>query len=105
MRTKQLGVRVQLLDRTDRGRRGEEGVDRVVLDHATEGGRVRRTHWLAFVEHGGGAGDQGGVDDVGVTHDPAHVGCREPHLAGVYVVDAVSYTHLEPTRRTPISYA
>ena len=80
-------LRVLLLDGPDRRGSGEQRLDAVLGDDPPEGARVRRTHRLPLVEHGGGTGDQRRVHDVGVADDPADVGRGPPDLAGVHVVD------------------
>ena len=62
-------------------------LDPVLGDDPPERAGVGGADRLALVEHGRGADDQRRVDDVGVADDPADVGGRPPHLAGVDVVD------------------
>ena len=83
----QRAVRVLLLDRPDRRRRGEEPGDAVLGDDPPERPGIRRTNRFALVEHRRAAGQQGRVDDVGVADDPADVAGRPPHLARPRVVD------------------
>lgn len=51
----------------------EHGVDLVLVDQAPEGGCVGRADGLAFVEDGGGAGEEGPIQRVAVGDDPADV--------------------------------
>ncbi|MPL75488.1 hypothetical protein SDC9_21312 [bioreactor metagenome] len=82
-------VRILAPDRAQRGRRGEEALDPVVLDHPPEHARVRRTDGLALEHHGGRAGDQRTIADVAVADDPTHVrGGPEP-VARLDVVDVL----------------
>ena len=81
------GCGVVPLDGTERGRRREE-TDRAVLrDDPPERPGVGGADWLALVEHSGGAGEQRGVDDVGVPDDPPDVAGREHRLPRRHVVD------------------
>ena len=80
-RPSSVAVGVLLLDRPDRGGRGEQRLDAVLRDHPPERAGVRGADRLALVEHGRRAGDQRRVDDVGVADDPADVGGGPPHLA------------------------
>ena len=57
----------------DRGRRGVENRDAVILDHFPEAAEVRCVR-RAFVHHLGDAVSQRAVNDVGVPGDPADVG-------------------------------
>ena len=82
-------LRVLLPDRAKRGRRGEERANVVLGDHSPEGSCVRRSDRLAFVKDRRAAVEERGVDDVGVPHDPAYVGGRPVHLAGLDVVDVL----------------
>ncbi len=91
-------VRVLLLDRPDRGRRGEQRLDPVLGDHPPERARVGRADRLALVEHRGRADDQRRVDDVGVADDPADVGGSPPDVAGRGVVDRSAATRPSPRR-------
>ncbi len=50
--------RILLLDRPERGRRGEQHLDAVLGDDPPERAGVGRADRLALVEHGGGAGEQ-----------------------------------------------
>ena len=81
--------RILLLDGPERGRRGEEHVDAVLLDHAPEGAGVGGADRLALVENGGRSAQQRAVDDVGVTHDPADVRRGPVDLAGPDAVDVL----------------
>ncbi len=80
-------VRVLLLDRADRRRRGEQCLHSVLGRHPPERARVRRAHRLALVEHGRRAEHQRPVHDVGVADHPADVGGGPVHVAGMGVVD------------------
>ena len=82
-------VRVLLLHRADCGGRGEQCRHAVFGDHPPQRTGVRGADRLAFVEHGGAAGEQGAVDDVGVADDPADVGGRPEDFTGVGVVDVL----------------
>ena len=80
-------VGVLLLDRPDRGRRGEQRLHPVFGRHPPERARVRRADRLALVEHGRRAEHQRAVDDVGVADHPADVGGGPVHVARLGVVD------------------
>ena len=82
-----LESRVLAADGAHRRRRREQHLDAVLLDHAPERPGVGRADRLALVEHRGRPGEQRAVDDVAVADDPAHVGGRPHHVAGVDVVD------------------
>ena len=85
--SEELRLGVGLPDGPQRGGRGEQHVDLVVLDDPPERAGVGRPHRLAFVQHGGGAGQQRPVDDVGVAHHPADVGGGPHDVPGADVVD------------------
>ena len=85
----QGAVGVLALDRPVGGGGGEHGLDAMVADDPPERARIGGADRFAFVENGGGAGEQGCVDDVGVPDDPADIGCREPHVARADVVDVL----------------
>ena len=84
-----LAFRVFFLDRTERGRCGEQHLHAVFLDHAPERARVRGADRLAFVHHGGAAGEQRRVHDVAVADDPADVRGSPVHITGLDVVDVL----------------
>ena len=84
--------------RADRGRRGVEDRDLVLVDHLPQTRHVRPGR-QAFEQHRGGAVGQRAVDDVAVAGDPADVGGApvdvvlaqvEHHLVGVGGVDQVT---------------
>ena len=83
----QRRARVLALDGAQRGGRGEQGVDPVLLDHTPEGARVRRPDRLALVEDRGAAEQQRRVHDVGVAHDPADVRGGPEDVPGLHAVD------------------
>ena len=82
----QLSVRVFLFDRAERGRSREKRLRLVFGDDAPECPSVRRADRLAFVDDGRRSVQQRPVGDVGMSHDPAHVGSGPPHVAGVDVI-------------------
>ncbi len=85
--------RVLPLDRAN-GRRGREHRHRAVFRHdPPEGARIGGADRLAFVDDRRRAGEQRGVDDVGVADDPAHVAGGEHRLAWL---DAVDIAHRPP---------
>ena len=84
-----LSRRVFLLDRAERGRRGEQRHRLVLGDDAPERARVRRADRLALVEDRGAAAEQRRIDDVGVADHPADVGGAPPGLALLDAVEAV----------------
>ena len=86
----ELGVRVLLLDGAEGRRRGEEGRDAVLGDHAPERAGVRGADRLALVHDRRAAVQQRRVDDVGVADDPADVGGGPIDLARL---DAVKVFH------------
>ena len=79
---------VALAQHPDRGGRREHHGDAMTLDDAppdTGIGPDRR----AFVQNGRHAGDQRGIDDVGMTHHPADVGGGEDGLARMPAEDVL----------------
>ena len=78
--------------RTDRGRRGVEDRDLVVLDHLPETAGIRiGRHTL---EHDlGGAAGQRAVGDVGVAGDPADVGGAPEDVVGLDVEGVLHRQH------------
>ena len=77
-----------LHQRADRGRRGVEDVDLVLVDHLPEArhGRIVRH---AFEHQRGGAVRERSVDDVAVAGDPADVGGAPVDVAVVIVEDVL----------------
>jgi hypothetical protein len=69
----ELRPRILLLDRPEGGGRGEQGHHPMLGDDAPIGARIRSAHRLALVENRRAAVEQRPVDDVGMTHHPAHV--------------------------------
>ena len=67
----------------------EKAAHLVFRDHAPEGACIGRAHRFALEHHGGVAMDQRAIGDIAVAHDPAHVGCRPEHVAGIDVVDVL----------------
>ena len=78
---------VFLLDRAERGGRGEQRLDAVLGDHPPVDAGVGRADRLALEQDAGRSVQQRGVDDVGVPHHPADVGGGPEHLARPCVVD------------------
>ncbi len=84
-----------LHQRADRGRRGVEDVDLVLVDHLPEArhGRIVRH---AFEHQRGGAVRERAVDDVAVAGDPADVGGAPVDVAVVIVEDVlVRHRHVD----------
>ena len=80
-------VGVLLADGANRGGRAEQHLDAVLGSHPPERTRIGGADRLAFIEHGGGTGQQRSVHDVGVADHPPDVGGRPEHIAGGDVVD------------------
>ena len=85
----ELGLGVDALDGAQGGGGGEHDRNPVLADHAPEGAGVGGADGLAFVDDGGAAVEQGGVDDVGVAHHPADVGGGPEDLAGLHGVEVL----------------
>ncbi len=86
----QAGLRILLLHRPQRRRRGEQRHRPGLGDHAPERPGIGRADRLALVQHRGAAVQQRPVDDVGMAHHPADVGGAPVGLAGG---DAVEVRH------------
>ena len=98
-----LAVGVFLLDRADRGRRGEHRLHPVLGRHPPERARIRRADRLALVEHGRRAEQQRAVDDVGVADDPADIGGGPIHVAGLRCRRCGACVHSSATACPPLS--
>ena len=83
-------ARILLFDRTQRRRRGKEARNFVLACDAPKCASVGRSDGLAFVEDGRIAGQERPIDDIGMSDDPADVGCGPEHLAGL---DPVKILH------------
>ena len=89
-------VGVLLLDRPERGRRGEQADHAVLGDHPPERAGIGRADRLTLVHDRGVAVQQRRVADVAVADHPADVGGRPVHLAGrdvVHVLHAPAQRH------------
>ena len=53
--------------------RDKERLHPMLSNHAPVSTGIRRSHRLAFIKHAGTPADERPVNDVAVTHDPAHV--------------------------------
>ena len=84
-------VFARLHQRADRGRRGVEDVDLVLVDHLPEA-RHRRIVRHAFEHQRRGAVRERAVDDVGVARHPADIGSAPVDVA-VVVVEHVLVRH------------
>ena len=84
---RQRRLRVLFFDGSKCRRRGEQGLHPVLGNHAPEGTRIRGHDRLAFVQNRCTAVDQRTVDDIGVAHDPADIGCGPVNLARLHVID------------------
>ena len=95
VRGQQFSLRVLLLDRAHRGRRGEQHFHPVLREHPPERAGIGRADRLAFVHDAGAAAQQRRVDDVAVADHPADIGRRPVNVAGL---DAVDHPHRVPQR-------
>jgi hypothetical protein len=82
-----LSVGIFALDRSECCRRGEESLHLVLRYHPPESARVRGAHRLSFVHDRGSALQQGPIDDVGMTHHPAHVRGGPEDISSIDAVD------------------
>ena len=68
-----LAVRVFLFDRPEGGRGGKQTLHPMLGDDPPEGPGVGSADRFALIEDRGGTLDQRGIDDIGVTDDPADI--------------------------------
>ena len=85
----QLRLGVVTPDGPERGRRGEQRSDLVLLDDAPIDAGIRRADRLALEQDSRVAGKQRRIDDVGVADDPANVGGGPEHLARLHAIDVL----------------
>ncbi len=85
----QLALGILALDGADRGGRGEEGLDPMILDHSPEDAGIGGADGLALEHDGGRARDQRTIADIAVAHDPADIRCGPEHISGLDRVDVV----------------
>ena len=83
-------LRILLLDRAERCRRGEHRDALVLGDHPPERAGIGRANGLSFVKDRGAAVEQRRIDDVAVADNPANVGGGPVHLTWL---DAVQVPH------------
>jgi hypothetical protein len=83
----QLALGVLLLDGAQGGGGGEQHAHLVLGTDAPEGAGIGRADRLALVHDAGAAGEQRGVDDVGMADDPADIAGRPVHVPGLDTVD------------------
>ena len=76
--------RVVAHQRPDRGRRGVEAVDRVLVDHLPPAA-WRRKRRRALEHQGGAAIGERAIHDIGVPGDPAEIGGAPEHIAGAMI--------------------
>ena len=87
--TEKFRLGIFFLDRPECGGSGEEGLHLVFGNDPPVSAGVRGAHRFSFEEDGGAAGQQRGVDNVGVSHHPAHVGAGPEYIAGIHVVNGL----------------
>ena len=66
---------------------GKHGFDIVFGNDPPENACIGRADRFAFEKDGCTAFEQGGIDDVGVPHHPADVGCRPVDIACIHVIN------------------
>jgi len=79
--------RIFFLDNPECRRGRKENLDVIFGNDAPERAGVRCTDRLAFVYHCGVAVEQRGINNIGVSDDPANIRCGPVNIAGLCPVD------------------
>ena len=97
----QCALWIGLLDRSDRGRRGEESAHAVLFDQLPEYARIGRAHGLAFENHRRIAIEQGSIANIAMPNDPADI-ARGPKCLARWAIIQTRHRPLQsgemPTR-------